>query len=125
MWPWRIAIISVSLVQVGLGLACFGTGSAGAPATFGLVVCGTVGGLGLLTQATAFLRVAAVQMNSLLFMACLPPLIGGSIDLFIPPPGPPPIPAGVYAGVIAMALACFVNVLGLSKLSAKAAESKA
>src|SRR5437667_8274751 len=105
IWSWRVVVILVSLVQVGIGLASSRSTVHPESARFVVAFCSAIAGLGLLASATTSFRSAAGAMNLLLLLACLPPLAGGLLDLFEPGPRAP-MSARFYAGVAVTALSC-------------------
>ena len=90
MRPRRYAIVAVSLGQIGLGLVCLFRAHDDDVGRFGLACCVAVGGLGLITQATAFLRPVGIVANVLMALVFLPGLLGGIIALIDPVAGPGP-----------------------------------
>src|SRR5580765_5321124 len=62
---WRCAIVVISLGQISAGVLCL-FAAKDEVGLFGFAVCLAVGGLGLLTQATSFLRPAAIVANILM-----------------------------------------------------------
>jgi hypothetical protein len=119
MWAWRCVIVAVSLGQVGAGLAWFAREPDRDIGRFGLAVGAAVGGLGLVGQATRFLRPAAVAANGLLALVCLPGLLAGLTALVFPAPGGSPgvAPVAIAAATV---IGSSASARGLWRLSAGA-----
>jgi hypothetical protein len=84
----RLTIVIVSLGQIAAGIACLIRAKADETGQFGFAVCIIVGGLGLIGQATWFLREVAIVANALLAVVFLPGLLSVIISFIEPPPGP-------------------------------------
>ena len=127
MGRWRVAVVVASVSQLSLTLLVLCLAPAPPVEGWkGVLVLGLPGVLAVLALLTDAFRSAAVAVNGLAVLVCIPLLLIGIVEPFAPPPPPPSPPSmssgswlggWLYLGIGIFAAGGVTNIYGVGHLT--------